>query len=98
MVRTVNPKAKATPANPIPRFGNAADRTALPQPPKTSQNVPRNSAPVLLPKGMTAPFPRTDYHESRRSPQTEAAGQENLVILVGEHFMLESVLAERIRT
>jgi hypothetical protein len=49
MVSKVSPNAKATPANPIPRFGNAAAKTALPQPPNTSQNVPKNSAkPRLL--------------------------------------------------
>src|ERR1700728_1539929 len=30
----------------MPRLGNAADRTAAPQPPKVSQNVPKNSAVV----------------------------------------------------
>src|SRR5580765_8525128 len=42
-VTTVRPKASETPRNPIPSAGNAAASTALPQPPKTSQNVPRNS-------------------------------------------------------
>jgi hypothetical protein len=32
----------------MPTFGNAAARTALPHPPKTSQNVPMNSAIALL--------------------------------------------------
>ena len=44
MVSTVRPKASDTPSRPIPTLGNAAARTALPQPPKTSQNVPKNSA------------------------------------------------------
>src|SRR5690606_15902337 len=44
MVTTVRPKASATPSSPIPTSGKAAARTALPQPPKTSQNVPMNSA------------------------------------------------------
>src|ERR1051325_7151662 len=44
MVSTVRPNAKATPRNPMPRFGNAAAKTALPQPPNTSQNVPKNLA------------------------------------------------------
>src|SRR5262245_39242460 len=48
MVRTVSPNAKETPSRPMPTFGNAAASTALPQPPKTSQNVPRHSAPTLL--------------------------------------------------
>src|SRR5271156_2627201 len=44
MVSTVNPKAKATPAKPIPRPGKAAASTAAPQPPNVNQNVPINSA------------------------------------------------------
>src|SRR6185312_5524446 len=44
MVTTVRPNATETPSNPIPTFGKAAARTALPQPPSTSQNVPMNSA------------------------------------------------------
>src|ERR1035437_4631100 len=43
-VSTVSPNASATPPKPIPSFGNAAARTALPHPPSTSQNVPMNSA------------------------------------------------------
>src|SRR5690606_1179889 len=46
-VSTVRPKASATPANPIPSSGKAAASTALPQPPRTSQNVPRNSAAIF---------------------------------------------------
>jgi hypothetical protein len=48
IVSTVNPNAKLTPSRPMPTFGNAAARTALPHPPKTSQNVPMNSAIALL--------------------------------------------------
>src|SRR4051812_10494456 len=44
MVSTVRPKAKETPRKPMPRFGKAAASTAAPQPPNTSQNVPKNSA------------------------------------------------------
>jgi hypothetical protein len=43
-VSTVKPNAKATPRNPIPVSGNFAAKTAAPQPPNTSQNVPKNSA------------------------------------------------------
>src|SRR4029077_14851008 len=43
MVNTVRPNASATPSRPMPTFGNPAARTALPHPPRTSQNVPRNS-------------------------------------------------------
>ncbi len=45
MVNTVKPNAKETPSNPMPTFEKEAARTALPQPPNTSQNVPINSAP-----------------------------------------------------
>src|SRR3546814_4594474 len=44
MVTTVKPKARATPAKPMPGSGTAAASTALPQPPRTSQKVPTNSA------------------------------------------------------
>ena len=40
----VRPNASETPSNPIPTSGKAAARTALPQPPSTSQKVPTNSA------------------------------------------------------
>jgi hypothetical protein len=56
MVSTVNPKAKATPRKPMPSEGNAAASTALPQPPKTSQNVPKTSAQSALCKDMTTPL------------------------------------------
>src|ERR1700744_4928045 len=48
MVSTVRPNANATPTKPMPSpwTGPAklAARTALPQPPRTSQNVPNSSA------------------------------------------------------
>src|SRR5579875_2960618 len=44
MVSSVRPNAKATPRNPIPSSGKAAEIKAAPHPPKTSQKVPRNSA------------------------------------------------------
>lgn len=49
IVNTVRPKASDTPSNPIPTLGNAAASTALPQPPRTSQKVPKNSAPFVDP-------------------------------------------------
>src|ERR1051326_2164797 len=52
IVNTVNPKASDTPSSPMPTFGNAAARTALPHPPNTSQNVPTNSAIAFLPMAM----------------------------------------------
>ena len=41
MVSTVSPNASDTPSRPIPTLGNAAARTALPHPPRTSQKVPK---------------------------------------------------------
>src|SRR6185437_11272557 len=52
MATMVSPKASATPNRPIPTCGNAAASTALPQPPKTSQKVPMNSAASFLVNGM----------------------------------------------
>ena len=71
IVSTVNPKARATPRKPIPRLGNAAARTALPHPPKTSQNVPRNSAAALLLKGMSRPPVTTRWTVTARLPATK---------------------------
>src|SRR5690349_14996444 len=55
MVRTVRPKANATPANPIPRLGKLASNNAAPQPPNTSQNVPMNSAEHFLKRDIETP-------------------------------------------
>ena len=44
IVTTVRPKASDTPTRPIPTFGKPAAMTALPHPPKVSQNVPIASA------------------------------------------------------
>src|SRR5262245_48075606 len=43
-VSTVSPNASETPRRPMPTPGKVAASTALPHPPSTSQNVPRNSA------------------------------------------------------
>ena len=56
IVRTVSPNASATPSSPMPTCGNAADSTALPQPPKTSQNVPMASAIARFLIGMGTPL------------------------------------------
>src|SRR5579863_817205 len=55
IVRSVSPKASATPAKPIPVFGKPAANTALPQPPKTSQNVPKHSAASRRDRGILDP-------------------------------------------
>ena len=52
MVNRVRPNASATPTNPMPNPGNAAEMTAAPQPPNTSHNVPRNSAKDLFESDM----------------------------------------------
>src|SRR5690348_393248 len=44
MVSTVRPKASETPTSPMPTCGKPAAITALPHPPKVSQNVPMASA------------------------------------------------------
>ena len=46
MVRTVRPKASETPRYPIPTPDSGIEQasTALPQPPRTSHEVPMNSA------------------------------------------------------
>src|SRR3954470_14356227 len=55
MVTTVRPKASEMPTRPMPTSGNLAASTALPQPPKTSQKVPNNSATARLAMGMVRP-------------------------------------------
>jgi hypothetical protein len=57
IVKTVNPNARETPTSPMPMFSGVAPsiamtfaaKTALPHPPKTSQNVPSNSAAQRFP-------------------------------------------------
>src|SRR5262249_53128814 len=70
IVNTVRPKANATPSNPMPTLGNAAASTALPHPPRTSQNVPKNSAPSFLPSDMYASFTEVQglHHGYSRQP------------------------------
>jgi hypothetical protein len=48
IVSTVRPNAAATPNNPIPTAGNDAASMALPQPPRTNQNVAKNSAELRV--------------------------------------------------
>jgi hypothetical protein len=52
IVNKVKPNAKETPTSPMPTSGNLAAKTALPQPPKTSQKVPMSSANMRFPKGI----------------------------------------------
>jgi hypothetical protein len=63
IVSTVSPKANATPAKPIPKLigvsptlaAKTAAKTALPQPPNTSQKVPKHSATHRFPKSTRLP-------------------------------------------
>ena len=48
IVRSVSPKARATPTNPMPSCGKPAAKTALPHPPSTSQKVPKSSLRIAL--------------------------------------------------
>src|SRR5690242_12967416 len=74
MVSTVRPKAKETPRRPMPTPGKAAARTALPQPPKTSQNVPKTSAAIRRAIGcMGTPFPELRF----ASETPEGGGQRD---------------------
>jgi len=66
MVSTVRPKARATPTKPMPRLGNAAAKTALPQPPKTSQKVPKNSAAARFERFIGLPALSRDLELVRR--------------------------------
>ena len=58
IVSTVNPNAKETPRSPIPTAGKPAESTALPQPPRTSQKVPMNSAESF--GNIAMPFTKTE--------------------------------------
>src|SRR5271157_744244 len=72
MVNTVRPNAKATPKKPIPSCGNAASRTAAPHPPKTSQNVPMNSAASFFDRGIVRFLSRsTSNHWAEKKRGTE---------------------------
>src|SRR5262245_10465089 len=48
IVSTLKPKARAMPKKPMPVLGNFDASTAAPQPPKTSQKVPMNSAATFF--------------------------------------------------
>src|SRR5215472_1470437 len=56
IVSSVKPKASETPTRPTPTLGNPAASTAVPHPPRTSQNVPMNSAATRLDKLMLPSF------------------------------------------
>ena len=71
IVSTVRPNASATPSRPMVILGNAAAKTALPHPPRTSQKVPTNSAPyfyILLFFALLIGVPNCAYMVSARKP------------------------------
>src|SRR5665213_74985 len=64
MVNTVRPNANATPRKPMPKPGKPAARTAAPQPPKVSQNVPKNSATMRRDMSLSMiPLPPATHHK-----------------------------------
>src|SRR5262249_53801905 len=70
---TVSPKARETPRNPIPRVGKAPASTALPQPPRTRQSVPRNSLVSL--GNIDSPFAASRPSWTRSSGGGSKAGR-----------------------
>src|SRR5215467_7360973 len=92
MVSSVRPKASATPRNPMPRFGNAAASTALPQPPKTNQKVPRNSAIALFLSGTgtsVAQSPRTTFRYEKTRHHNRCCPKEGALENGRQRFPLE---------
>src|SRR3954447_18796799 len=81
MVRTVKPKARETPTKPMPRFGNPAARTAAPQPPNTSQKVPKTSAAIHRDISMISPHPLLEAtrFQCRRMGRKELLSAQVLV-------------------
>src|SRR6185312_9129818 len=67
IVNSVRPKASATPKKPIPKPGNAAANTALPQPPNTNQKVPKNSASERFPRVIVSSVVSSDRGVQDRS-------------------------------
>jgi hypothetical protein len=53
IVNTAKQNANNTPTRPMPTSRNVAASTALPQPPRTNQNVPMNSAASFFDIAMT---------------------------------------------
>src|SRR4051794_4385118 len=71
MVSTVSPKASETPSNPMPTCGKAAASTAAPQPPSTSQAVPRNSAVSLFARSIASSRRRMATAETSAQPRVK---------------------------
>src|SRR5205814_8940597 len=95
MVITVSPKATDTPSSPMPTPGNAAAYTALPQPPRTSQKVPMNSAIMRMRSVMSSPRGNEKGRESglfvfeqRRSNDVQVLDALVQVLVLG-HLAVE---------
>src|SRR6476659_5551151 len=83
MVRTVRPNARLTPKKPMPRAGKPAASTALPQPAKVNQNVPKNSAPRR--RGISIESPPSAFFDTARialedtEPAKDLAGPDRRI-------------------
>src|SRR3954451_16913209 len=95
MVTTVRPKARATPRNPMPTFGTPEARTAAPHPPKTSTNVPRNSAATRCVRECSSPMSR--HCGNLAGPCSPAAGDYALSLPSAPPFGVVCVALERVR-
>src|SRR5205814_6192456 len=95
MVITVSPKATDTPSRPKLTTRNAAAYAALPQPPRTSQKVPVNSAIMRMRSVMSSPRGNKKGRESglfvfeeRRSNDVQVLDALVEVLLLG-HLAVE---------
>src|SRR4051794_15284147 len=74
MGRTGRPKGKGTPTYPKPR-GTPAAGKGVPQPPKTSQKVPKNSAAARFESGIgDLLFPNSSLTSDSRDESTRCVG------------------------
>src|SRR5688572_27821619 len=85
----------------LPSPPNAAARTALPQPPNTSQNVPRNSAPsflpiaiATLPCGCRSGSDGTDDTIREAGPLADGAGPPRSALRQRDHLGLAGHVPE----
>src|SRR5215468_9717364 len=93
--RTVRPNASATPSNPMPTLGNAAEKTAAPQPPKTRTNVPMTSAASLrMAQSITDRLENAIRRRVEIGDQAEG-GEELQDIVRAVHLPPEEPLARR---
>ena len=82
---SVSPNARETPKNPMPKPGNAAASTALPHPPKTSQDVPSKSAKQRLLRASV--FISLTFAGYRPTPWTPVISHAIVIRLVRLHCL-----------